>query len=121
MRLNEGQQARIRARQMELNLPDDAAKMLNIPSMADIETREQEIDTGAFISLCHNVLKCDLHDILADPLPYTTPEEWIQAKLRGEISEGYLTNKLGLEHDIIKARIMVNRYRLQHPEEIYEG
>lgn len=62
-----------------------------------------------FLRLAHDVYHTSLHEILAGPYPYTTPEQWMTAWINEEISEGTLAQ--GLNTDVVDARRQVQAYQ----------
>lgn len=110
-----GPRAKQTREQANLTL-DQAAAALAMPAVTaqDLARFEQEgapLSAVVLIKLACNVYKCQLATLLHGPYPYQTEQEWIQAYLRAEVSEGILAD--GLKIDRLEARDRVRLYEEQ--------
>lgn len=73
-----------------------------------------QLPAVAMVKLVMYVYQCQLNEILHGPYPYQSQAEWIQAFMKGEITEGTLAR--GLKVDRLEARRQVQEYERAEPQ-----
>ena len=104
------QRARLKAARESKGLTlSDVATQAGV-SVHDLEVLELGfINSSLFYRIVVGVYKVQMYEIFNGVYTYQTPQEWMDAYLNEEVSEGTLSD--GLKTDIVDARRQVQEYQ----------